>query len=86
MKLGDRPSLYPFANLMVSADDLTNFLSDFEKRAQEKTAVYKDIGGVRTLVSWTMPSRRDTTTAILRWLADQAEKQSTPSNKQLLKG
>lgn len=85
MKIDELPSVYPFAQMAVSADDLCKFLGDFEKQAQEKTGVYTEIKPeMKTLVSWAAPSTHDTALAILKWLSQQIDKQ--PVDKQLLKG
>lgn len=85
MQIDELPSVYPFAQMAVSADDLVKFLGQLEEQAKEKTGVWKtnDRGG-RECVSWSMPSRHDTAMAILKWLSQQADKQ--PVEKQLLQG
>ena len=85
MQIDELPSVYPFAQMAVSADDLVKFLGQLEEQAKEKTGVWKtnDRGG-RECVSWSMPSRHETAMAILKWLSQQADKQ--PVEKKLLKG
>ena len=83
MQIDDLPSVYPFAQMAVSADDLVKFLGDLEKRAQEKTGVYKDVMGKPTLVSWTGLSHQDTAMAILKWMAEKVG-QPAKSEKMLL--
>ena len=85
MKIDELPSVYPFAQMAVSTNDLCKFLGDLEDSAKEKTGVWKtNSRGGRECVSWSAPSRYDTALAILKWLSQQAEKK--PVEKQLIKG
>ena len=85
MQIDELPSVYPFAQMSVSANDLCTFLGQLEEQAKEKTGIWKtNSWGDRWCVSWSMPSRHETAMAILKWLSQQAGKQ--PVEKQLLKG
>jgi hypothetical protein len=85
MKIDELPSVYPFAQMAVSADALCTFLGELETAAKEKTGVWKtNSRGRRECVSWSMPSRYDTTMNILKWLSQQVDKQ--PVEKRLLQG
>jgi len=85
VQIDELPSVYPFAQMAVSADDLVKFLGQLEEQAKEKTGVWKtNSRGGRECVSWMAPSRHDTAMAILKWLSQQADKQSV--EKKLLQG
>lgn len=66
LKIGDMPSLYPFANMMLQQDELATFLRTYRDDFIAKTGVYND---KKELVGWTEPSASDQAAAIMGFLA-----------------